>query len=509
MSSPILAKIKRIQAGKRPRLLDLFAGCGGMSLGFQAAGYTVLGGIEIDPIRASTYARNFPKGEDSTQAGRDVTQLDPKEELERLTGDSKVEVDILVGGPPCQAYARVGRAKLREIADHPEAYQLDPRGQLYAAYLKWVEVLQPIAVVMENVPDILSYGKKQIAETIAETLDKLGYETRYTLLNAAFYGVPQTRERWFLIGIKREAGVVPEFPSPSHYVVLPKGYLGTRSHALAWAAMTEAQRPFHAVLLKQPSPDLPAAITSKQALSDLPAIPVDRKMSRKARNLDMSLLLGDPQSGFQELMRTWRPGYTFEESKRFPYVSQITAHVTRCLPRDHGTFKMMKQGDFYPQAIEVAEKRFQKELELRKQQGKEPVKGSDAWMDLRNSIVPPYDKSKFPNKWWKLVEDFPCRTLLAHLSHDTYSHIHYSNKEARTISVREAARLQSFPDSFVFCGAMNTAFGQIGNAVPPLMAAAIGEHLLKQLMEAPMKELPRPTRRRLQVEGTQVPLLVL
>ena len=89
---------------------------------------------------------------------------------------------------------------------------------------------------------------------------------------------------------------------------------------------------------------------------------------------------------------------------------------------------------------------------------------------LRDAIVPPYDASKFPNKWRKMWRDQPARTLMAHLGKDSYSHIHYDSEQARTISVREAARLQSFPDGFVFCGTMNPAFRQIGNAVPPLMA---------------------------------------
>src|SRR5262249_56855384 len=85
----------------------------------------------------------------------------------------------------------------------------------------------------------------------------------------------------------------------------------------------------------------------------------------------------------------------------------------------------------------------------------------------------PYDDGKFPNKWRKMEPDLPARTLMAHLGKDSYSHIHYDSAQARTISVREAARLQSFPDGFVFCGAMNAAFRQIGNAVPPLLARAL------------------------------------
>ena len=114
--------------------------------------------------------------------------------------------------------------------------------------------------------------------------------------------------------------------------------------------------------------------------------------------------------------------------------------------------------------------------------GRSVRKGTKDWENLRSSIVPPYDPGKFPNKWRKMEADEPCRTLLAHLGKDSYSHIHYDSEQSRTISVREAARLQSFPDGFIFCGTMNPAFQQIGNAVPPLLARAIAESLFQQLV---------------------------
>ena len=107
--------------------------------------------------------------------------------------------------------------------------------------------------------------------------------------------------------------------------------------------------------------------------------------------------------------------------------------------------------------------------------------GSLECEEIQRSIVPPYDAGKFPNKWRKIARDQPVRTVMAHLSKDGYSHIHYDNAQARTISVREAARLQSFPDGFVFTGAMNHAFRQIGNAVPPLMARAIAVEIMKSI----------------------------
>ncbi len=99
-------------------------------------------------------------------------------------------------------------------------------------------------------------------------------------------------------------------------------------------------------------------------------------------------------------------------------------------------------------------------------------------------MVPPYDPSKFPNRWWKLRENGPARTLMAHIGKDTYSHIHYDSTQGRVITVREAARLQSFPDGFVFAGTMNPAFRQIGNAVPPIMAREIAKVMVASLAEA-------------------------
>ena len=111
---------------------------------------------------------------------------------------------MLVGGPPCQAFARVGRPKLREVDNHAEAFKHDPRAQLYIDYLRYVEAFAPLVVVVENVPDVLNHGGQNIAEEIAEVLEGKGYVCRYTLLNAAFYGVPQMRERMILIAYRRE-----------------------------------------------------------------------------------------------------------------------------------------------------------------------------------------------------------------------------------------------------------------------------------------------------------------
>ena len=108
-------------------------------------------------------------------------------------------------------------------------------------------------------------------------------------------------------------------------------------------------------------------------------------------------------------------------------------------------------------------------------------------------MVPPYAADKFVDKWRKMAPGEPARTLTAHLGKDSYTHIHYDDDQARTISVREAARLQSFPDGFRFVGAMNAAFRQIGNAVPPLLARALALHIADEIGATVRDRFPPPS----------------
>lgn len=159
-------------------------------------------------------------------------------------------------------------------------------------------------------------------------------------------------------------------------------------------------------------------------------------------------------------------------------------HVIRYLPRDYKIFARMEPGDQYPQAHALAQRMFEERLaEIENLEGSRPSSGTRRHEQEKADYVPPYDPGKFPNKWRKMEADKPARTLMAHLGKDSYSHIHYDSGQARTISVREAARLQSFPDGFVFRGPMNPAFRQIGNAVPPLMAKAIAETMMGQFVK--------------------------
>jgi DNA (cytosine-5)-methyltransferase 1 len=480
----IRQKISRIGFGGRPRVLDVFGGCGGLSLGFDAAGFKISASVEIDPDAAASHGRNFHFGDEKHSKARDITKLTPEALAEELDlGPVGSAIDVLVGGPPCQAFARVGRSKLREIDEHPQAFKHDPRARLYLEYLRYVEAFQPLAILMENVPDVLNHGGQNIAEETCEVLKEKGYVTRYTLLNAAFYGVPQMRERMFLIGYRRELECEVTFPNPTHWVNLPPGYGGSRSVALKlmngegiFAKTCDYVAPPEA------SPDLPPAVTAEQSIGDLP--PIDARallksgeLRRGARRFDQPIPYDRHHrvSEYAKLMRTW---------PRFEARETLTDHVIRYLPRDYELFARLNPGDQYPEAWQHANNMLVERIAELHQKGIVISEGSTDYKRLRDSIVPPYDASKFPNKWRKMWRDQPARTLMAHLGKDSYSHIHYDSNQARTISVREAARLQSFPDGFMFCGTMNPAFRQIGNSVPPLMAREIALQIMKTITQA-------------------------
>lgn len=468
-SRAVEQKRTRLRAGATPRVLDLFSGCGGISLGFHAAGYDIAAAIEADPDAAKSHGTNFHSGNLKHAVARDITRTTPLQLTQELGLSAPSHAfDIVVGGPPCQAFARVGRSKLREIAEHPEAFRHDDRARLYLNYLEYVEACAPLAVLMENVPDMLNHGGHNIAEEVCEVLESRDYRCAYTLLNAAHYGVPQTRERMFLLAYHRNLGLQPTFPAPTHWIALPSGYGGSRAVALKLLGK-DAQRASHYVAPPEPMPHLPPAITAEDAIKDLPHIdaPLLLKqglLRRGARRFDKPITYDEPARlhEYASLMRSWNG---------FAGAPTLSDHVIRYLPRDYALFAVLEPGDEYPQAYKRAQALFEQALATLKRDAPKP--GTKAWEQLRASIVPPYDDAKFPNKWRKMEPDQPARTLLAHLGKDSYSHIHYDNTQARTISVREAARLQSFPDGFRFSGTMNPAFRQIGNAVPPLLAKNI------------------------------------
>ena len=483
-SDCIQEKLARLEANEPPRVLDLFSGCGGLSLGFQRAGCISLGGVEIDAAASLSYATNFHAdavldlAEYHAEA-KDIISLDPYDLLHRYGYDRpEVVVDMIIGGPPCPTFTRVGRAKLREVHEHPEAFRHDPRWKLYIPYIRFVDELKPLVVLMENVPDIMNFGGENLAEDICDTLEDSGYICSYTLLNAANFGVPQMRERMILLAFHHSLGLEPTFPLPSRRVDFPSGYFGSRDVALKPLRNRGLFDPDdrYVPIPTQPK-SAPGPVTVKEAIEDLPEITghLTGEIKRGPRRFNTAVAY-DPEvkpSDYALEMRSW-PGFESE--------GKIWDHAIRSLSdRDYRLFRAMQPGDDYPKAHRLATKLFEEELARLEEAGKPIRPQSKKYKELRRQYVPPYDPGKFPNKWRKMEPDAPARTLMAHLGKDSYSHIHYDSEQARVLSVREAARLQSFPDGFSFCGTMNPALRQIGNAVPPLFAFALANHLRQEL----------------------------
>lgn len=485
-----LEKLARLKAGGKARALEICSGCGGLSLGLLAAGFELSAHIEMDPEAAESYARNFGAGHlpDSQWARpRDMLQTSAAQLVADLglSTSAASSFDVLAAGLPCQAFARIGRSKLRSVAGEEDAFQQDPRASLYRRFLQFVEDTQPLAIVIENVPDILNFGGHNVPEEICETLEEQGYRARYTILNAAYFGVPQVRERLFIVALADVIGTESAFPQPTHFLELPRGYEGSRRVALKH--VDQESRFFHPI----PTPEarLRQAISTEDALGDLPVITEHAREPSVMRKRKLSEVLpyraaAHTVSEYARSMRNW---------PEFETADGTNGHLVRLTPRDFPIFAQMQHGADYPVARQIAEQIFLDALETFGVERSEADSGRHE--ELRARIVPPYDPTKFPNKWWKLDPAKPSRTLTAHMGKDTYSHIHYDNAQHRTVSVREAARLQSFPDGFQFAGAMNAAFRQIGNAVPPLLGLAVAQMVLAQLRDA-SRDRKRETKRR-------------
>lgn len=486
--SLISRKLQRIKDGGDIRYMDMFAGCGGISLGFLSAGFKPVASVEIDMWAAKSHGANFSKftSEAHCEAhftSRDVTQINADDVFNDLglKGKAEDQIDVLVGGPPCQAFARIGRAKLREQAHKRneesagDAFLIDGRVNLWERYVHYIRQTKPLALLMENVPDILNHGGTNVAELVSKSLAEEGYEVAYTLLNAAWYGVPQIRERMILIGFHKDTKIKPEFPCPTHHLILPSGYTSAKMIA---RKVLRAQGSSHHRLIADPEANLPPATSTQAALGDLPkifALDLLKKgqLRRGAKDpLERVDYKTNSTTDYSNLMRNW---YGFET------LGNTTGHVFRYLPRDYKIFAEIEEGWDYPKIHSYVESKIESWLFLRNKKGLSTDRRITEIKEYERSWRIPYDPNKFPNKWWKLESGKPSRTLMAHLGKDSYSHIHFDSKQARTITVREAARLQSFPDGFIFKGSMNPAFKQIGNAVPPLLAYAVAVTIKKSL----------------------------
>ena len=443
-----------------PKVVDLFSGCGGLSLGFRANGFQFGYGMELIPEAVSTIAKNITTkyGDPNVHICNDITKVNP-EDIERTWGD---EGCMVIGGPPCQAYSLAGRAKLSSLGEHRRNTS-DSRGYLFMDYLRFIDSLDPKIVVMENVIESTNFGGMNVPEIVCSHLEKAGYDAKWTILNSADYGVPQVRERMILLAAKRELGIELNYPTPTHFSEDDMNL--TRARRQESKFKMDCPHYVPAPRNDKGSP----WVTVGEALGDLPVLFPSERSKYILYPMSMALpYKTGATNSFQLKMRNW-----FGEEE-----TTVTGNAFRKTLRDFPIFARMKPGDNYIDASRIAD-------ELLAKRAKETgisIYDEDKMSLLRKKIVPPYDRNNFVGKWQKLDPDKPSHTLVAHLSVDTYSHIH--PWEPRGISVREAARLQSFPDGFLFPDDLANAYKEIGNAVPPLLSFAIAEELRKELSNA-------------------------
>ena len=439
-----------------PEVIDLFSGCGGLALGFQKAGFHITHGIEInrEAVETASYNLNWRYGEESGHVCGDITKMDAVVFSDQIGPEGC----IVIGGPPCQAYSLVGRAKLRSLGEH-RINTKDKRGYLYQDFLRFALDLKARAVIMENVPESTNYGEENIPQTVCEILEENGYEAYWTILDAADYGVPQVRERVFVIAVLKDENRRIELPVPTH----TSGEDKLTQNQMRFNEFHDTCKNF--VFPNRPGSDAENWITVGEAFDDLPELFPTAQTRYVLNRINMPMPYRTAaENSYQELMRTW-----YGED-----MGSVTGNCFRKTLRDFPIFAEMQQGDDYIKASEIADSHLEQACKAR---GISEASNKEEYDNLKKEFVPPYDRENFTTKWQKLRADKPSHTLVAHLSVDTYSHIH--PYEPRGISVREAARLQSFPDGFLFQCNMGDAFKQIGNAVPPLLAEGIAIQVRK------------------------------
>ena len=374
--------------GELKILIDLFSGAGGLSHGFELAGFKIDLAIEIEKSYFESYKFNHPK---TLNLNEDITILDCREIKDTYIRGEQVEG--IIGGPPCIGFSTVGNRR-------PD----DPRNMLVFFFIKWVEYFKPTFFVMENVKGILTMGKGQVVEKIKSMYDDIGYKCKIQVLLAAEYGVPQLRERVFFIGTKDET---------VHNLKIEK---------------TNQEKGKQDTPLKVES--LPPFLKVKDALSDILDITPLNKTNRKNLVNDYT---EPPKTKYQEYLRK-------NADKLYDHVAPN--HSDRVIER----IAHIDQGKNH------------------------------------SSLPKKYRlKGGYPNIYGRLDLHKPADTITGNCGCVSAPGRFIHPLQNRAISIREAARLQSFPDDYRFFGSMRDRYKQIGNAVPPLLAKAIAKAIKEVL----------------------------
>jgi len=398
------------------KFIDLFGVPGGMSLGFKLAGMRPVGALDIFESGIETYRENFPEVKEENVVCADASTNNVIEKFERKTCLKKGDVDVIIGGPPCQGFSTIGRIKMASLVKNGQRngrssdarFIDDKRNHLYKSFIRFVDRFKPKAVIMENVLGMVSYKNGTVVKQIEEDFRNIGYKNvKSKVLNAVDYGVSQSRRRIFFVATRKKMQIT--WPEKTHF---PKSILDRKSL----------------------SPNSRDYVTVWDAIGDLPLLRLPEKNSKMTNSVRK--YRSKPSCEYQR----WTRGK----------MNRVHNNITRWhRKKDIQVFENMLPGG--------------------------------RWSELskadRRKIG--YSNDSFEDKWKRLPFDTYSWTVTSHLHKDGYMFIH--PKQNRTISVREAARLQSFPDSFVFYGSRSAQFKQIGNAVPPLLAKAIAKKVKKML----------------------------
>ena len=376
----------------KPKIIDLFCGAGGFSLGFINEGYKVELSNDIEPVAIETYKYNHPDIPTSKILSGDI-----KEIVNNIDKHLDTDIDVIIGGPPCQSFSSANQQRVID----------DPRNILYTYYVKAVEKVQPKFILMENVR-----GMIKVADQVVEDFNKIGYEVKYKLFDSSEFSVAQKRVRLLYIGINKEYSKKQKL-SPQKLMKEVEDELASSKKFVLNDAL-EHIKPLHCPTVKNMTE-------------------VDCEISGKKIDINSY-----GSNGYLSLInRNRKQEFVFNHKAR--YCNEINEKIYETLEQ-----------------------------------------GADATCDSIKDIMPYSHRNHvFKDKYFKLYEDRPSRTITAHMKMDCHSHIHPT--QTRSLTPREAARVQSFPDDYLFLGAYLKTYMQIGNAVPPLMSQVFARIYKKYL----------------------------
>lgn len=372
-----------------PIAVDLFCGCGGISVGIENAGYKVIAGIDIEKKYISSFKHNFPNAQALTI---DITTITPNEFM-MLLDIKPTQLDLLVGGPPCQGFSKNVPRKNRFLED--------PKNLLVRSFLDYCEALKPEMLLMENVAEMKNGFEEAYSQEIISRLNDAGYTITTAVLNAADYGIPQRRRRAFFLA--NRLGFEFSVP-PSTHKAKPKQEKKESIHQ-------NRKGHYH--------------ITVWDAIGDLPSV-------KHGEGNDSTLYLTEPQNSFQKIMRN--------DCKK------TSNHIARKLSA----------------------------IQLERLSSIGPGQG------LKD--LPPHLQTKggYSGAYGRLTKETVAPTITRWVFHPGSGRWGHPI-DIRTLTIREAARIQSFPDKYHFVGSYTEQAGQLGNAVPPLLAELIIKHMKKEI----------------------------